>query len=272
MARVCHFCGGSLAGNKSREHVFADWLLEFTGQGDAIVEPTHQNFEGDVVYHRRNPHTFNGLLLGGVCERPCNNGWMSTIDANAKPALIALWQGRAAASLLQHDRHALSVWAAKTTFTLNLSSLSTFRRIIPQAHIEALFKNPKVLPPGVLVIAETGLKNDGLGWAQSQSWYAHLEDRETALCKALEGSSFKTTLRIGPSAVTTSFWPNDDWMISLRDGRHVMMGSERSLIGWNAAPGYVKSNYDHVEHAFEIQVLSPATVRAQYGDAPFGVP
>lgn len=260
MAETCHFCRGT--GEQSREHVFAQWLLELTNHRHVRVTPTHQTFGGDVVNQRS--HTFANLVLGGVCRARCNSGWMSTVDNNARLALTALWRGRAIEELCATDRHALAIWAAKTTFTLNLAS--NYRQIIPDPHLQALCQRPTMLPEGVIVVGESGLPDEGLGWLQGQNWYVHVGDREAAMARAIEANSYKTTLRVGRAALTTCFWPNEDWLIALRRDRHVLLGSERCLVAWDVAAGQASSNYEHVAHALEVQVLSPRIVSARSSD------
>jgi hypothetical protein len=83
----------------SRGHVWADWLRHYIPKNmpsysslSAVAYPTHTEFKkktisGDIQSRR----------LRVVCERHCNNGWMSRLQEKAKPYLLPLVLGQTTA-------------------------------------------------------------------------------------------------------------------------------------------------------------------------------
>ncbi len=62
----------------------------------------------------RVPIKLDSFKLKQVCE-PCNNGWMSTLEATTKPILLGLINaGRTLDSLDEEERRILAKWAGKT--------------------------------------------------------------------------------------------------------------------------------------------------------------
>jgi hypothetical protein len=117
----CIFCGGSAL---SKEHVWADWIADYVPRtfykSEHLVE-TMRSVPGSQPVERKvtkGPLHNNGdpasRKLRVVCEN-CNNGWMSSIQTQAKPILVLLIKGEP----WQLDLNAqviLSSWA--TMFTL----------------------------------------------------------------------------------------------------------------------------------------------------------
>src|SRR5215472_15966123 len=87
----CHFCYRQMGAGqrlvRSREHIFAQWLLEDLEIADSEIQPTHFSSAGDVRSTRH--HTMRNLVAGGVCA-DCNNGWMSQLEADVRRILLAL--------------------------------------------------------------------------------------------------------------------------------------------------------------------------------------
>jgi hypothetical protein len=67
------------------------------------------------------------MVLGRVC-RGCNNGWMSQLEAAAKPTLLELAAGRVSVSELSPGRRTFARWALKTAAALNVSTVVSHRR------------------------------------------------------------------------------------------------------------------------------------------------
>src|SRR5688572_18801841 len=89
--RICVFCGQQIAlGERSREHVIPQWLLDHLGIRKAAITPAHTKPDGTLVSQRS--HTLENLQEGRVCET-CNTGWMSTLETEAMPLLIPLFAG-----------------------------------------------------------------------------------------------------------------------------------------------------------------------------------
>lgn len=80
------------------------------------------NFEVEVVDNHPERPAINGphLTTKSVC-RPCNNGWMASLEAEVKPLITRLMQGHQVKASKQEAR-ALTRWAQKTCATLHQCS------------------------------------------------------------------------------------------------------------------------------------------------------
>src|SRR5579864_3557575 len=88
MPKQCVFCGTSLKGSRTREHVFPRWLLRERNLADVQISPTHWRVEDRTAASVRR-HTLNNLVTSRVCGS-CNNGWMSELEIAAQPILLPL--------------------------------------------------------------------------------------------------------------------------------------------------------------------------------------
>lgn len=126
--RKCIFCGGTPI---SREHVFARWMhpylpvrsdLKMRGQLITIGEISPdgtltygQPTEGPLDSHGGPP----AKKLKVACA-PCNNGWMSELQNDAKPALLPFITGAWPALAIPEQR-LIAAWVAMFTMVLEKS-------------------------------------------------------------------------------------------------------------------------------------------------------
>ena len=115
--RTCVFCGQGIApGERSREHVIPQWLLDHLHIREAAITPTHTKPDGAMVSQRS--HTLENLQEGRVCGT-CNSGWMSKLESDAMPLLIPLFSGaKTVVELTAEERTTVLRWAAKTVCRL----------------------------------------------------------------------------------------------------------------------------------------------------------
>ena len=140
MAKIitCPFCGQ--IGERSKEHVWAQWLHETPGAQYLLSEshgeriPNEQTFvsrtsDGRLerrtsslgAYARDLPH-----LTVWVC-RKCNSGWMSQLEEDAKRLLGPfILGGRQVVKLSEDDLRRLAGWATKSwmAYSLTRSNIS----------------------------------------------------------------------------------------------------------------------------------------------------
>ncbi|MGW2989347.1 hypothetical protein [Streptomyces goshikiensis] len=133
--RQCLFCSSWA---DSAEHVFPNWLNKLGLGGEGVRQ--FGNEVGQIRYEQGGPFS---KKIKVVC-RPCNNVWMSGMEAEARPALTRMlaWDGR---NPLQFDaaaQRALARWAFKTAaVAAHLESQQTF----PLPHCRA-FRQSDQLP------------------------------------------------------------------------------------------------------------------------------
>lgn len=105
----CVFCHSS--SKMSREHVLPNWLCDLypneTMITNQFVGKSQKTWPSKIFQHKAKV----------VCE-PCNNGWMSKLEGEAKPILTKLM--RLSTTIIdQNEQAILSFWAQKTLLMLN---------------------------------------------------------------------------------------------------------------------------------------------------------
>jgi hypothetical protein len=128
----CAFCGEP--GRPSREHVLAQWMrgtvgplpMERTayGSGFGLLDDDRAYASiGESVRVSRN--SLLHQVTRTVCT-VCNNGWMSRLEAAARPILMNLFGARReneTRTLSPDEATVLARWAVKTSWTSELSGL-----------------------------------------------------------------------------------------------------------------------------------------------------
>ncbi len=93
MKRSCIFCGSD--GKLSNEHIISKWIQKHVPKLD-------NKSTGEFWEAKSSPMQYSNSLIAGdplsmtrriVCERECNNGWMSTIVKESQPDLEPLLYG-----------------------------------------------------------------------------------------------------------------------------------------------------------------------------------
>ena len=108
-ARRCMFCGADSA---TREHAVPAWLLDTLGSSAASLMEVQFREEAP----RKPWFTKDGILINRFCAS-CQNGWMSDLEASARPTVgplahdLALWLSREQQALVAR-------WSLKTAMVL----------------------------------------------------------------------------------------------------------------------------------------------------------
>jgi len=146
MSRVCVFCrrdGQRLTG----EHIYPDWLSKLFNKKLKVTNEV----SGDDL-SRKWPKTIFQDKTNQVCGG-CNNGWMCTIDNEAKELLISLAFTHHSRTLSQEDQRKISLWVQKTVLVLNKATGGKFE--IPDTFYEQLYASQTIPRTNMMV---------GLGW------------------------------------------------------------------------------------------------------------
>lgn len=140
--RSCVFCGKDHG--LSREHVFPEWLLELRSVGENDPRRNTRNLgwldeEGTVQWKQRDEGPIQApSVVKVVCEKHCNNGWMSDLERDAKPLLEPLIYGHAT-TLRVRDQKLIAFWAAKTVAVLEYTDHADLH-VVSQEQKHALYR------------------------------------------------------------------------------------------------------------------------------------
>jgi hypothetical protein len=194
--KTCVFCGSDLVeAGRAREHILPRWLQEAWQLRAEFLEPTHYDEKFNVVSRRR--HTFDSFVAGNVCG-PCNNGWMSALEAQCKDLILELASGRRRILEL-NDEEALRLarWTAKTAFALHTSA--NWRRVVPDAHVYRLDSDSYRLPERVFVVGHTYRGSRDFSWSQGTTWeiFAKAYEMSAEDMATIKATGYKIALKLG---------------------------------------------------------------------------
>lgn len=144
VSKPCLFCG--VRSPLSKEHVLPDWLSRIGLDMTPVTQAAGRILGSPHLQWTAPPFT---QTVRAVCK-PCNTGWMSTIETAAKRAAEPLIHGRSV-HLTAEDQAILSVWAFKTALigTLVFSDRQRANGYgLPDTEYELLYRwRERVGPP-----------------------------------------------------------------------------------------------------------------------------
>jgi hypothetical protein len=135
MPRICVFCG---APADSQEHVWPHWAAPMLANEGPLPHLHQISQEGRPDKVRRYSKDAYSVTVGVVCKT-CNNGWMSTLESQAKPYLDPMLHGHGRA-LHATGIRTLAAWALKTSMMVEHMD-GAKRRVIPSEEYAHLFEN-----------------------------------------------------------------------------------------------------------------------------------
>jgi len=152
----CWTCGAT--GQKmSVEHVFPEWLLEKLNARNTTVAPTHLDPLGRMISTRSL--RLSSLICGNVCQKYCNEGWMSELEVEFKRCYESGWE-----RCIDSDNILIARWLAKTATILNLCNQR--RVMVPDEARHGLIEK-KFLPEGWKVyVFRCQDENPVINWMQ----------------------------------------------------------------------------------------------------------
>lgn len=151
--RACVFCG-STSNKMSREHVWPEWVRN-------VLPETQRDRRHNYVFEDVDRGPFRHLEGQGpyeirvreVCQ-PCNNGWMSEVECEAKPYLETMMKG-GRRELHGIGQTKLAFWIALKALVAQLVFRNSTdpRRIDPQDYKDLYAaRQDRLSPPDYLTI------------------------------------------------------------------------------------------------------------------------
>ena len=167
MAVACLFCGAR--GKGSNEHVNPLWLVRYLDlpADDLLFQGVASSADGTLV-HPPRIHSSRNLVQGHVCEG-CNTGWMSRLEAAAKPILVPLIeQRRTLGSLSPSEANIIGKWVVKTAYMH--SWIALLKEPVQLDHVEALCGDDGMPVPGVSVFGKQSDYKQPSAYVQVGHW------------------------------------------------------------------------------------------------------
>ena len=138
--RSCAFCGATA--DISAEHVWPDWLRPYALHCVGRYRFGLVNETVDGVNRDFHAASFTQTVRR-VC-RPCNNGWMSRIEGQAKQRMIPMLQ-RKTILLDGPAQHDMATWLYKTALVVALT-INHEATTLPSLHYRRLHERGDLLP------------------------------------------------------------------------------------------------------------------------------
>lgn len=142
--RRCLFCGGRPL---SLEHAWPGWLLRALG----VFEPKVGIMEAQFG-PEEEPHRWPGAEIKSkhFCKA-CNSGWMSALEAQAKPIITPLLADLAV-PLDTADQHVLARWTIKTAIVFETTGPKDRPSLYTQSDRDQVASPASALPLGTMVL------------------------------------------------------------------------------------------------------------------------
>lgn len=213
----CYWCGATPL---SREDLIPQWLLAVLAE----ISPSADGFNSAWDYVDRTgdtsrtfPQRRPEIVVRSVCE-PCNNGWMSDLEARTMPVLGPLVRG-SGARLSIDDQLVLACWAAKT-----VALLDTFQAgsIMLSEIDKAQIRLDRVAPTGFHI--RLGYRTDAVE-TPTNLYLAGMNARlvGTSVTSNPDQNGFAVTIGIGHVAICVYGGPAFDAPERWRDGGNLPM-------------------------------------------------
>jgi len=242
--KQCLFCGANLAGNRSIEHVFPQWLQVKYGLSTEGVLQTHFSADGKVLSSRH--HNLSKHVCGRVCTT-CNNGWMSQLETDTMPLICALAERKVTLNDLNSEQcFLLAFWACKTAYALHAAS--NYRMIVPKIHMRFLSTQPRELPKGVSVFGHQFNCTEPFVWWQSPTWQVSADEKTLTddFLTIIRNTAYKISFSINNLALIVAYNPFDDMSLVLWKYFHFPIWPERGPVFWYDRNIFPKDNSNFV--------------------------
>ncbi len=195
----CLCCGDPISDFQAKrgEHVLPKWVLRLLNLRAEEMLHVLVSAE-DSRIERTKKQWLSGFTQRRVCQE-CNNGWMSTMENEARPILIPLIKGgRTLFDLRQGERLTVSRWAVKTAYVL--SNTIMLDRPIRQPLLTQLWRSPSEVPRGIGVFGNQHNPSERASYFQKNFWItAARTEPPNSQPSALppDEHSFKVSVQLG---------------------------------------------------------------------------
>jgi hypothetical protein len=147
----------------SKEHVWPQWITRLL-PGDTAREMVTLHFSTHERHVRSVPQRLFQLTVKDVCK-PCNEGWMSRLEAAVKPIISGMLLGRGRV-LHARGQTTLATWALLKMLVVQRTSAS--KDLMPPDHYRELYMLRDEQHPPPLARVYTARA----GWSQDRADFA----------------------------------------------------------------------------------------------------
>ena len=215
--RLCIACENPIQ-ERAKEHVIADWLLEGLGIGEEQLAQFIADSARGQVKEARTSHSLNSFKEGRVCSN-CNNGWMSELESEAKPILLALLSGpQNPTSISESECLVLARWTLKTAIVLSYAT--PLGHPLPREHLKFLRDKP-AMPPQIGVFAAINIPTREFGYYQRNHWPNLSAQNVPDLSELMTSQGFKLAFHLKHLILMVANIPRPTSRFVLAAGLHI---------------------------------------------------
>ncbi len=195
--KTCIFCG--LRGNLSKEHFWPEWLAPHLEPPESNAHVTEfHSAEGKQPHRLERRSERQGSVttkkIRAVCAS-CNNGWMSSLESNAKPVLLAL-MNRNQSTISLEESHALARWVTLKSIVGEHSTEAT--ALTPPDDRRAFYEQRAIPAFFRIFVGYHSLRTQTAYYRQSTTVSTSMRGPEPPLPPAIQRNIEATTFLVGP--------------------------------------------------------------------------
>jgi hypothetical protein len=212
----------------SEEHVNPKWLLHELDlpSHDKTFHGVWDSATGNLV--EKKVQSSWKFVEERVCEKACNNGWMSRLETAVEPILLPLARGeRDLSTLLSNERKTLAKWAAKTAYLHSTAGL--LGKPVQAAHIQALNTDLGFLASRVVLFASQGEHQRPSSYVQTGLW-----PQQGLLDPGAKSpdDAYKIGLQYRNLAMVVAYWPSPSAHLMVPQYYFPVWGKGWNLKAW----------------------------------------
>jgi len=166
--KACVFCASPLAGRRSKEHVFPQWLQDFLLLRGQPLHSASYTVQGQLEPANTRSLVLNAHVNGQVCAQ-CNHGWLCDLEGRAKPFLAPLFDGTFHGSLPPEDCEVIAEWLFKTALTLQ-SAEHRGECAVPPQHFAAFYSGRSIPQDVTIAVAPFSAGDPTPSWTINGHW------------------------------------------------------------------------------------------------------
>ncbi|MBI3896545.1 MAG: hypothetical protein HY313_11505 [Acidobacteria bacterium] len=215
--RLCISCENPIQ-KRAKEHVIADWLLKELGIGEEQLWQFIADSTTGQAKEARTLHALNSFKEGRVCSN-CNNGWMSQLENEVKPILLALLSGaQNPTSIPEFECSVLARWTLKTAIVL--SCATPLGHPLPREHLKFLRDKP-AMPSQVGIFAAINIPTREFGYYQRNDWPNWSTEGVPDLSESMTSQGFKLAFHLKHLLLMVAHIPRPTSRFVLAAGLHI---------------------------------------------------
>lgn len=206
--RECLFCKSQK--ELTKEHIFAQWLLEELDIYNEKMYMAQNSFVGDVD---TRTHAYSSFVNGKVCGA-CNNGWMSDLETECKEIVRLLISDNdddfiLGIQALNKDNYKLAKWVFKIAILINYTGNYKYKETVPKEHFYSLYEGK--IPKDVYIdIGIVSPENDTVcEFRQDRHNSLIVRDQEIMKVTTINPLCYKVTFQLKRLMVKVSFLQSD---------------------------------------------------------------